>query len=118
MATYNLADDFTLMPTNYCWAYNNSGFVMLGNAIEHLTGLPLQDYARTNLFWCMGMTNTSLLRDLPYFEEHLALPYANGIHYPYEYCNAFFAGSICSTVTDMARYMAMLLRGAGVLMPV
>lgn len=106
-----LADDYTLLPTNTYWAYNNSGLVMLSRAIEQVSGMTAEDYARTNLFLRMGMTNTFLLRNDPYIEEHIARPYMEGKVCPDEYCEALFAGSIHSTASDMARYLRMLLSG-------
>ena len=106
-----LAEETTLMPVNTYWSYNNSGFAMLGQAFRHLTGQELPAFARTRLFDRMGMTNSSVVCDLPYFKEHLSRPYIGGEVYPHEYCNLFFAGSIYSTAADMARYMRMLLQG-------
>ncbi len=106
-----LADEYTLLPANTLWSYNNSGFIMLGQALRHVTGIPLADYARTNLFDRMAMTHSSLVRDLPYIESHLARPYLANQVRPDEYVNLFYAGSIYSTASDMARYMRMLLAG-------
>ncbi len=106
-----LADETTLMPTNTFWAYNNSGFVLLGQAFRHLTGQPLDVFARTRLFDRMGMTNSSIIKDLPYIHERLARPYVDGKVFPDEYINLFFAGAIYSTPADMAHYLRMLLNG-------
>ncbi len=106
-----LADEYTLMPTNTFWAYNNSGFVMLGQAVRHVTGQAVADYMRTNLFDRAAMTNSSMVYDLPYIASHMARPYIAGQLGPDEYCDVFLAGSIYATAADMARYMRMLLAG-------
>ena len=106
-----LADEYTLMPTNTMWAYNNSGFVMLGQLFRHISGQELDVFARERLFDRMGMTNSSIAYDLPYIREHLARPYIGGTVQPNEYINLFFAGAIYSTASDMSRYMRMLLAG-------
>jgi CubicO group peptidase (beta-lactamase class C family)/pimeloyl-ACP methyl ester carboxylesterase len=106
-----VAEDFTLMPTNTFWAYNNSGFVLLNQMFRHITGQTLDVFARERLFDRMGMAHSSIAYDLPYIREHLARPYMDGVLYPDEYVNLFFAGAIYSTPADMARYLRMLLNG-------
>ncbi len=106
-----LADEHTLMPTNTMWAYNNGGFVMLGQMFRHLAGQELDVFARQRLFDRMGMTNSSIVFDLPHIQQNLARPYIRGTVQPDEYVNLFFAGAIYSTASDMARYMRMLLAG-------
>ncbi|MEI7435344.1 MAG: alpha/beta fold hydrolase [bacterium] len=106
-----LSDEYTLMPTNTSWAYNNSGLVMLGLAIEHLSGMSADAYASSNLFQRMGMTNSLLRRSADFDFQRIARPYGGGARCPEEYCNLEFAGSILSTATDMARYMKTILAG-------
>ncbi|OGV43526.1 MAG: hypothetical protein A2X46_07775 [Lentisphaerae bacterium GWF2_57_35] len=109
--THYLAGDYTLMPTNTFWSYNNSGLYVLSLIIEQVSGLSAEDYARTNLFFRMGMTNSSLVRDTEYIEEHIARPYNGGELHADEYCEALFAGAILSTPADMACYIRTLLAG-------
>ncbi|NCD33067.1 MAG: alpha/beta fold hydrolase [Spartobacteria bacterium] len=101
-----LTNEYTLMPTNTFWAYNNSGLVLLGQMFRHITGQELDVFARERLFDRMGMTNSSIVS-----EEgmHKACPYIDGVVQPDEYVNLFFAGAIYSTASDMARYTRMLL---------
>ena len=106
-----LANDYTLMPTNTFWSYNNSGFVLLGQMFRNIAGQPLDVFARERLFDRMGMTNSSIAYDLPHVKANLARPYIDGILHPDEYVNVFFAGAIYSTPADMARYLRMLLAG-------
>jgi CubicO group peptidase (beta-lactamase class C family)/pimeloyl-ACP methyl ester carboxylesterase len=109
--TNYLAGEYTLMPTNTFWAYNNSGFYVLSLLIEHLSGMPAEEYARTNLFFRMGMTSSSLVRDTEYINAHIARPYEEGELKADEYCEALFAGAILSTPADMACYIRTLLSG-------
>ncbi|NCC51800.1 MAG: alpha/beta fold hydrolase [Spartobacteria bacterium] len=104
-----ISEEYTLMPTNTFWAYNNSGFVLLNQMFRHLTGQPIDVFARERLFDRMGMTNSSMAYDLPHIKEALACPYMDGALVPYEYVNLGFAGAIYSTAGDMTRYMRMLL---------
>ncbi|NCC53407.1 MAG: alpha/beta fold hydrolase, partial [Spartobacteria bacterium] len=104
-----LTNEYTLMPTNTFWAYNNSGLVLLGQMFRHITGQSLDVFARQRLFDRMGMTNSSIAYDLPSIHQNLARPYIDGVVQPDEYVNLFFAGAIYSTASDMARYTRMLL---------
>ncbi|MDD4734655.1 MAG: alpha/beta fold hydrolase [Kiritimatiellae bacterium] len=106
-----LAAEYTLMPTNTYWSYNNSGLVMMDLAIEHLSGMNAAEYVSSNLFLRMGMTNSTLRRSADYDFQKIARPYMDGLKKPDEFCNLDIAGSILTTSSDMARYMKMLLAG-------
>ena len=41
--------------TNVVGAYDNSGYVMLGKVVKHVTGMDLETYAQRHLFGPMGM---------------------------------------------------------------
>ena len=43
------------------WSYCNANFVLLGMAIEKVSGLPYADYMRRNIFLPAGMTDTHFL---------------------------------------------------------
>lgn len=43
------------------WAYCNANFVLLGMAIEKVSGIPYADYMRQNIFLPAGMTDTDFL---------------------------------------------------------
>ena len=103
-----ISSEYTLMPTNTYWAYNNSGFVLLNGMFTNLTSQTLDVFARERLLDRMGMTNSSIVS-----EEgmHKACPYIDGVVQPDEYVNVGFAGAIYSTAADMTRYMRMLLNG-------
>ncbi|MFN8185389.1 MAG: serine hydrolase domain-containing protein [Candidatus Nanopelagicales bacterium] len=100
-------------------AYNNSGFVLLQNLVESVTGQSFEDYTRDNLFRPMGMTSSS-------FNDALApdsavtrnyAPEADGAvsPRPREYVNGWAAGSILTSANDMTGYLRMLTaKGQGV----
>jgi CubicO group peptidase (beta-lactamase class C family) len=46
-------------PVGRTYGYSGEGFELLQHVIEHITAIPLHDYARTQLFDPLGMTNTS-----------------------------------------------------------
>lgn len=95
--------------------YNNSGYFLLGAIIEQVSGMPYARFLETRIFAPLGMTDTAYegfersrapralgysLRDKTYGpSEHLSMtqPYA--------------AGSLVSTVDDLAKWDAAVSAG-------
>lgn len=107
---------------NTVYAYNNSGYVLLQNLVEKVSGLPFEIYAQRNLFGRMGMTS-STFNDVKTPAARLTRNYAATMsadgtvaevhREPREFVNGWTAGSITSSARDMAKYVSMLLtRGA------
>ena len=94
--------------------YSNHGFATLGQLVEDVTGQPLDRYFRDHLFDPLGMANTDLLRS-ERVSSRLATGYrlrSDGPHPVGDWDVVTApAGSIYSTTTDMARYVAALLAG-------
>ncbi|GMN07280.1 hypothetical protein MTsPCn5_26690 [Croceitalea sp. MTPC5] len=93
-------------------AYSTYGIALSGLLVQDITNAPLEAYMRANIWKPLGMNMTSI--DLP--EEHGVLTslgyemYNNiNIPQPWEWYHTFPASSINSTVSDMGRYMRMLL---------
>ncbi|TXH42981.1 MAG: class A beta-lactamase-related serine hydrolase [Actinobacteria bacterium] len=103
---------------NQEWAYNNSGYVLLANLVEHVTGSSFEEYTRTHVFDPMGMTQTSF-DDAKVDDANLTANYsvaANDDGTPgepqfqeREYINGWAAGSVTSTANEMSKYLQMLL---------
>jgi CubicO group peptidase (beta-lactamase class C family) len=96
------------------WAYTDHGFATLGQIVEDVSGQPLDRYLRDNVFEPLGMGTSDLLRsDL--IQTRLAKGYAIGAKGPKARADrqgvTAAAGSIYSTPSDMARYLAALLGG-------
>jgi CubicO group peptidase (beta-lactamase class C family) len=94
--------------------YSNHGFATLGQIVEDVSGTPLDHYLREHLFDPLGMEHTDLVRS-DRVKPRLATGYrlrSDGPH-PVGDCDVIMvgAGSIYSTTTDMARYLAALLAG-------
>jgi CubicO group peptidase (beta-lactamase class C family) len=94
--------------------YSNHGFATLGQLVQDVTGTPLDHYLREHVFEPLGMDDTDLLRSKR-VRSRLATGYrlrSDGPH-PVGDCDVICvgAGSIYSTTTDMARYVAALLGG-------
>ena len=95
------------------WAYNNSGYILLGAIIEKLSGQTYEQFVEKNIFEPLGMKNsfygsaTRLIpRRVPGYTKTREGAIANA-----EYLSMtqpYAAGSLLSTVDDLARWDAAL----------
>jgi CubicO group peptidase (beta-lactamase class C family) len=96
------------------FTYSDHGFAVLGQIVEDVSGLRLDRYLREQIFQPLGMTDTDLNRSKQ-VESHLATGYAmrTGGAKPIIDREAVTAaaGSVYSTPSDIARYLAALLNG-------
>ena len=100
------------------WSYSNSGYVLLGAAIEKASGKSYEDYVEQELFAPLGMTASRYGH-----QEEIVPGKANGyVKGPGGWANApylsltqpYAAGSLMSTVDDLARWSDALERGKAV----
>ena len=105
---------------NTVYAYNNSGYVLLQDLVENVTGMPFDTYAKRYIFSPAGMTGSTFKTTAApasrLTRNYQAQVGADGTvtkstRQPREYINGWTAGSITSSAVDMARYMQMLLAG-------
>jgi D-alanyl-D-alanine carboxypeptidase len=116
MTVTELVDGFKKEPMQFApgerWAYNNSGYILLGAIIEKASGTTYEAFVRERIFQALGMTSSYYDRteaiipkrapgytregDQPRNARYLSMtqPYA--------------AGSLASTVDDLARWDASL----------
>lgn len=103
------------------WSYSNAGYATLGQLVADVAGCSYGEYLREHLFVPLGMTSTDVVRS-----ERCVGPLATGYEVAFgevsltSYREVVVepAGSVFSTVTDMARYAAALMgHGGGVLQP-
>ena len=107
-------------PVNTMWAYNNSGYVLLGELVANVSGMSLAQYARAHIFGPAGMP-TATFDDAAVSAERLTGNYsvtaqADGsvgqpTAQPREYINGHGAGSVTASADDMSQYLSMLLAG-------
>ncbi len=96
------------------WAYSNHGFAVLGQVVEDISGVPLDRYMRERIFDPLGMASTDLVRSAR-VRWRLATGYEMRSHGPKKAVDREIivrgAGSVYSTIQDMARLAAALLAG-------
>ena len=94
--------------------YSGEGFVYLQKVIEHVTGRPLDELARDEVFEPLGMTRSSFS-----WQERFAGNAAHARDWLWrvepikQYAEANVAGSLVTTATDYARFVAAVVNGTG-----
>jgi CubicO group peptidase (beta-lactamase class C family) len=92
------------------WTYSNHGFATLGQIVADVSGIPLTQFLRANVFEPLGMTDTDLAP-----VAQLATGYTLRGNGPRAVTHRAMvtagAASVYSTPRDMARYLAALLGG-------
>jgi len=90
--------------------YSNIGFGVLGFLVQQISGQPLEDYCRDNIFTPLGMNDTSFFFSnidnqraaVPYeYIQHQYIPY---IHY---HILEYPAGNLRTTVLDLSRFLIL-----------
>ncbi|HZP22833.1 MAG TPA: serine hydrolase [Terriglobales bacterium] len=110
------------------FVYSDVGFVVLGELVQKVSGMPLDQYAQTYIFGPLGMTNTRfnpppawLSRIAPtQRDEHTGITVRGAVHDPTARQMNGVAGNagLFSTADDLAKFaQAMLSGGGGVLSP-
>jgi CubicO group peptidase (beta-lactamase class C family) len=112
-----LAKSYPERPVNTVEAYSNSGYVLLQNLVENVSGQDFATYTREHLFAPMGMPNTT-------FDDSVAPDSAMALGYhlapgtggrvkvlqsPREYINGWATGSVLSSATEMAAYLKTMI---------
>ncbi|HET7745869.1 MAG TPA: serine hydrolase domain-containing protein [Vicinamibacteria bacterium] len=94
------------------WAYDNTGFILLGWVIEKVSGMPYWHFMEERIFRPLGMTATRSTDPRPIVPGRaVGYGWVNGafenraVLWPHV---AFSAGSLLSTVGDLAKWDAAL----------
>lgn len=96
------------------WAYANHAYATLGQLIEDISGQPFEEYMIEHVFEPLGMKHTDYL-----LSERVRSEFAQGYNFkkgkfepvPYQRIIIGAAGSIFSSVNEMARYAAAIMNG-------
>ena len=108
-------------PPGVRFVYSDINFILLGEIVHRLSGQPLPDYARRNIFLPLGMTETMFLppaslqpRIAPTERLDKTSPPLRGVvHDPSTRAMGGVAGhaGMFSTAADLARFAQMMLDG-------
>ncbi|MCJ7624544.1 MAG: beta-lactamase family protein [Anaerolineaceae bacterium] len=96
------------------WAYANHAYATLGQLIEDISGQPFEEYMIEHVFEPLGMKYTDYL-----LSERVMSEFAQGYNFkkgvfkpvPYQRIIIGAAGSIFSSVNEMAKYAAAIMNG-------
>ncbi|MFI6502818.1 serine hydrolase domain-containing protein [Nonomuraea typhae] len=98
-----------LFPPGERMSYSNSGWVLLGAAIERITGLPYGEHVHEHVLKPLGMTRSGLARPgevLAGHAEGYVRDDAGIARVPYlDLSNAHAAGALHATAEDMLRWV-------------
>jgi CubicO group peptidase (beta-lactamase class C family) len=96
------------------WAYANHGFATVGQLVEDISGQPFAEYMREHVFAPLGMDRTDYVLS-ERVRDALAVGYrmtGRGLKpIPYMEIAVGPAGSVFSSVEQMAKYVCALLAG-------
>lgn len=101
------------------WSYNNTGYRLLGYAIESITGKSFADVVQSEFALPLGLLDTGVCgtSNLPVPDGYSVSPQGTPVRLPaIEMSVPFAAGAICSTASDLVRWSHLLATG-GVVLP-
>ena len=103
------------------WSYSNVGYILLGYAIESITGLSYVNFIHTELALPLALTDTGVCgtSNLPLPDGYGLINSSNGtiwVRLSAQHPSVpFSAGSLCSTASDLARWSHLLATGQAML---
>jgi CubicO group peptidase (beta-lactamase class C family) len=99
------------------WSYSNAGFMLLGYAIESITGKPYAEFIQNEFALPLGLIDTGLCGS-----AQLPLPRGYGLVaggwkllLPLHPTVVSSSGGLCSTASDLARWAYLIENGFGML---
>lgn len=100
------------------WSYSNTGYRLLGYAIESITGRPFADFVHREFALPLGLIDTGVCgtSNLPLPEGYGVLQGTLMRMRAIDMSVPFAAGALCSTASDLARWSHLLATG-GVILP-
>jgi D-alanyl-D-alanine carboxypeptidase len=105
-------------PPGNQWSYSNAGYLLLGLAIESITGMSYADFIHHELALPLGLIDTGLCgttSNLP-LPEGYGLPAGTWMRMPALHPSVVSsAGGLCSTASDLARWSHLLATGLAML---
>lgn len=119
LTTVQLVDVFKDHPVDFApgaqWAYNNSGYVLVGAVIEAASGMPWHEYLRITFFEPLGMRDTGYGHDPAVVAKQVAGHTHDGSKpvpaMPLSMTQPHAAGALVSNVDDLLRWNRALHEG-------
>jgi D-alanyl-D-alanine carboxypeptidase len=96
------------------YSYNNSGYYLLGLAIEEVTGRTYGDFLREEILEPLGLTSTGFCGEAPVVDVPAGWALSGGTLQavpPIHMVVPFSGGALCSTAGDLVRWARALARG-------
>ena len=95
------------------WSYSNAGYMLLGYAIESITGKSYADFIHEEFALPLGLIDTGLCgtHNLPLPEGYAGLVPGLSTMKPVHPSTSQSSGSLCSTASDLARWAHLLATG-------
>ncbi len=98
------------------WHYSNLAFVLLGEVVANLSGLPYEDYVEQRILQPLGLARTSFSPEPPTAVAYAVDPYSDVVHKEPMLVerkgSIAAAGHLWSTVGDLCRWAAFLAEPA------
>jgi D-alanyl-D-alanine carboxypeptidase len=100
------------------WSYSNVGYLLLGYAIESITGRSFADFFHTEFVLPLGLIDTGVCgtSNLPLPDGYAFLNATTMIKIPSIHTSGMISsGALCSTASDLARWAHLLASGQAIL---
>jgi CubicO group peptidase (beta-lactamase class C family) len=96
------------------WHYSNLAFVLLGEVVAKLSGMPYEDYVEQRILQPLGLTRTTFSPEAPTALAYSVDPYMDVVHREPMMVerkgSIAAAGHLWSTVGDLCRWAAFLAK--------
>ena len=105
------AHEWPASPPGEAFAYSNTGYWLLGVALERVTGTPLRRFAAENVFGPLTMAATWYRDDYREQRADMAVGHvAPAVSHPASCFDRVGDGGVVSTLGDLARWASAVLR--------
>ncbi len=97
-----------IFPPGVVPAYSNYATALAGYIVQRVSGKPLSQYVQDNILTPLQMTRTTFIQPLPdNLKPFMSSGYnrASDKAQPFEFVEAYPAGSVSTTAADMSRFM-------------
>jgi CubicO group peptidase (beta-lactamase class C family) len=100
------------------WSYSNAAYLLLGYAIESITGRPFAEFFQSEFALPLGLIDTGVCgtSNLPLPDGYAFLDATTMIKIPSVHTSGMVSsGALCSTASDLARWAHLLASGQAIL---